>query len=214
MRTEYYPAAFIGRLAMSFSVKTTETQFFTFDSLQLEAGGRLAPVTLAYEAYGVLNAAKSNAILIFHALSGDAHAAGVNAEGEVGWWDDYIGPGKAFDTNEYYVICSNVIGGCRGSSGPGCINPATGRRYALTFPMVTIRDMVNAQKRLLDHLGISSEEVAAFGDGLNDYEMIESVGYGIAMGNAGDELKEKARFVTKPMKEDGIAYAVNEWIVK
>ncbi len=144
-------------------VQPTETQFFTFDELALEAGGRLAPITLAYVTYGALNADKSNAILVFHALSGDAHAAGVNAEGETGWWSDYIGPGLAFDTNRYFVICSNVIGSCRGSTGPGSLDSQTGKRYAMNFPIITIADMVNAQKRLLDHLGIETLHAAAGG---------------------------------------------------
>ncbi len=124
-------------------------------SLKLECGKTLGPVTLAYETYGTLNADKSNAILVCHALSGDAHAAGVHeGEDNPGWWEDMIGPGKAFDTNRYFVICSNVIGGCKGSTGPSSINPKTGKPYALDFPMITVADMVNAQRHLIDHLGI------------------------------------------------------------
>ena len=144
-------------------VQPTQTQFFTFGELALEAGGRLAPVTLAYETYGELNSEKSNAILVFHALSGDAHAASINGEGETGWWSDYIGPGLAFDTDRYFVICSNVIGGCRGSTGPESIDNLTGKRYAMNFPIITIGDMVRAQKRLLDHLGIEKLHAAAGG---------------------------------------------------
>ncbi len=137
------------------SVGVVETQYFTFDSLPLESGEKLAPVTLAYETYGVLNEKKSNAILILHALSGDAHAAGVHeGQNNTGWWDSMLGPGKAFDTDKYFVICSNVLGGCKGSTGPPSINPKTGKPYALDFPLITINDMVNAQKRLVDHLGI------------------------------------------------------------
>lgn len=122
----------------------------------LECGRSLGPITLAYETYGELSAAKDNAVLILHALSGNAHAAGYNQPGErqPGWWDIMIGPGKAFDTREYFVICSNVIGGCKGSTGPSSVNPQTGRPYALTFPIVTIHDMVNTQNVLIDHLGI------------------------------------------------------------
>jgi homoserine O-acetyltransferase len=118
----------------------------------------LGPITLAYETYGELNAARSNAILVCHAWSGDAHAAGHYSEGDdkPGWWDDAIGPGKAFDTNKYFVICSNVLGGCSGSTGPASINPKTGKEYALTFPIVTIADMVDGQRLLLDHLGIET----------------------------------------------------------
>src|ERR1700684_3200223 len=105
----------------------------TFDRLALDCGATLAPVEIAYETYGKLNAAKTNAILVTHAFSGDAHAAG-----DGGWWDKMIGPAKAFDTDRYFVICSNVLGGCRGTTGPGSINPATGRPYALSFPVITI----------------------------------------------------------------------------
>jgi homoserine O-acetyltransferase len=102
-----------------------------------------------------LNADKSNAILVTHAFSGDAHAAGVDAEGQKGWWDNQIGPGKGFDTDKYFVICSNVLGGCKGSTGPSSINPATGERYAMTFPVITIGDMVTLQKMLIDSFGIT-----------------------------------------------------------
>src|SRR6202047_1201238 len=132
-----------------------ETQSVRFDSISLDNGATLAPVDVAYESYGELNEAKSNAILILHAFSGDAHAAGVSAEtGKPGWWDNMIGPGKAFDTDRYFIICSNVLGGCQGTTGPGSINPATGRAYALAFPVITIRDMVRLQKMLIDSLGI------------------------------------------------------------
>lgn len=136
-------------------VGVVETQYYTIDSLTLENGEKLEPVTLAYETYGTLSENKTNAVLILHALSGDAHAAGLDIEQKnPGWWDSMIGPGRAFDTNKYFVISSNVIGGCKGSTGPSSINPATGRRYALDFPIVTINDMADAQKRLIDHLGI------------------------------------------------------------
>ena len=131
------------------------TQIKQFDSLKLESGVVLAPVDVAYETYGTLNEAKSNAILVLHAFSGDAHAAGLDAEGQKGWWDDQIGPGKGFDTNKYFVICSNVLGGCKGSTGPSSINPSTGERYAMTFPVITIGDMVRLQKLLIDSIGIS-----------------------------------------------------------
>jgi len=134
-----------------------ERQYFTFaqdEPMPLDSGETLGPITLAYETYGTLNAERSNAILICHALSGDAHAAGLSPDGKVGWWDDCIGPGKAFDTNKYFVVCSNVIGGCQGSTGPSSINPRTGKPYALGFPVITIADMVRAQRHLIDHLGI------------------------------------------------------------
>jgi homoserine O-acetyltransferase len=133
-----------------------ETQSVRFDSISLDNGATLAPVDVAYESYGELNEAKSNAILVLHAFSGDAHAAGVSAEtGKPGWWDNMIGSGKAFDTDKYFVLCSNILGGCRGTTGPGSIDPATGRPYAMKFPVITIRDMVRLQKMLVQHLGIS-----------------------------------------------------------
>jgi len=141
------------------SVGIVKTKYFTFaeppDELKLESGQVLGPITLAYEIYGSLNKEKGNAILIEPALSGDAHAAGFHeGDKEPGWWDSMIGPGKAFDTTKYFVICSNVIGGCKGSTGPSSINPKTGKPYALEFPLITISDMVNAQKYLIGHLGI------------------------------------------------------------
>ncbi len=137
-----------------------ETQFMTVASpdrpLQLESGKTLGPITLAYETYGELNAARDNAILVCHALSGDAHAAGYHAEDErkPGWWDVMIGPGKGLDTEKYFVICSNVLGGCKGTTGPASDNPETGRPYGLAFPLITIPDMVNAQRLLLEGLGV------------------------------------------------------------
>ncbi|MCA9874182.1 MAG: alpha/beta fold hydrolase, partial [Anaerolineales bacterium] len=141
------------------SVGIVHTQYFTFaekESFRLESGAALSPVTLAYETYGTLNEDRSNAILICHALSGSAHAAGFHApdDDKAGWWDDCIGPGKAFDTDRYFVICSNVLGSCYGTTGPTETNPVTGKPYGLQFPVVTIGDMVRAQIRLIDHLGI------------------------------------------------------------
>jgi len=142
------------------SVGIVETQYYTFADppreMVLECGRKLGPITLAYETYGELSPSRDNAVLILHALSGNAHAAGFNhpSEPEPGWWDIMIGPGKAFDTRQYFVICANVIGGCKGSTGPSSIDPETGRPYAMTFPIVTIRDMVDAQKALMDYLGI------------------------------------------------------------
>lgn len=142
------------------SVGLVQRQYFTFAQEQpmlLESGETLGPVTLAYETYGQLNAEGNNAILIVHALSGDAHAAGYHSAQDQlpGWWDNCIGPGKAFDTNRYFIICSNVIGGCQGSTGPSSIDPQTSKPYALSFPVVTIGDMVRAQHELINHLGIN-----------------------------------------------------------
>lgn len=132
-----------------------QTQYARFDSLSLDCGATLSPVDVAYETYGELNRERTNAILILHALSGDAHAAGISHEtGKPGWWDNMIGPGKGFDTEKYFVICSNVLGGCRGTTGPSSINPATGCPYAMSFPVITIGDMVRLQKLLIDYLGI------------------------------------------------------------
>ncbi|MFH1821939.1 MAG: homoserine O-acetyltransferase [Methanobacteriota archaeon] len=140
-------------------MEIVETKYFTFaqppNELELENGDKLGPITVAYETYGKLNEQKSNAILILHALSGDAHAAGFHAEDKKpGWWDNMIGPGKAFDTNKYFVICSNVLGGCNGTTGPSSKDPRTGKEYALEFPVIGILDMVNVQRHLLGHLGI------------------------------------------------------------
>ncbi len=142
------------------SVGIVETQYYTFanppNEMVLASGEKLGPITLAYETYGKLNEDKSNAILITHALSGGAHAAGYHSpeDKKPGWWENMIGPGKAFDTDKYFIICSNVIGGCYGSTGPSSINPATGKPYGISFPLITIRDMVEAQRHLIDYLGI------------------------------------------------------------
>ena len=127
-------------------------QPFTFKSGQTIPG-----FTLRYETYGQLNATRDNAVLICHALSGDHHCAGWHAPNDPkpGWWNNLIGPGKAVDTRRFFVVCANVLGGCQGSTGPSSLNPATGRPYGIAFPFVTIRDMVRAQKLLLDHLGVA-----------------------------------------------------------
>lgn len=126
------------------------------EPMTLRCGKTLAPIDVAYETYGQLSEQKDNAVLICHALSGNAHVAGYNSptDRKPGWWDIMVGPGKAIDTNRYFVICSNVLGGCSGTTGPSEINPRTGKPYGLEFPIITIEDMVNVQKRLLDKLGI------------------------------------------------------------
>lgn len=138
-----------------------ETQFQVFDdekdAITLKCGERLLPYTVAYETYGTLNQQKSNAILILHAFTGDAHACGYHQGDDVkkpGWWDDMIGPGKAFDTDKYFVICSNVLGSCKGTTGPSSLNPKTQKPFGVTFPVITINDMVDVQKKLIDRLGI------------------------------------------------------------
>ena len=138
------------------SIGTVSTRYYRHPSpLQLESGEVLPSVTIAFETYGKLNREKNNAILVCHALSGDAHVAG-HHEGEkrAGWWDTIIGPGKALDTDRYFVICSNIIGGCKGSTGPSSANPAGGKPFGAQFPVITIGDMVNAQQLLVDQLGI------------------------------------------------------------
>ena len=142
-----------------------ETRFATFpDGLKLASGELLAPVTLAYEIYGELNDAKDNAILVFHALTGSQHAAGFNPavsgvakwtdECKLGWWHGFVGPGLAFDTARFAVICVNYLGGCYGSTGPASVDPSTGTQYGSTFPQISIADIVDSQMLLLDELGI------------------------------------------------------------
>lgn len=132
-----------------------KTRTARFDSLELDCGRTLESVDVAYQTYGKLNSEKSNAVLILHAFSGDAHAAGISEEtGKPGWWDNMIGAGKAFDTNRYFVISSNVLGGCGGTTGPSSIEPSSGRPYGSQFPPVSIRDIVRLQKKLTDSLGI------------------------------------------------------------
>ncbi len=123
--------------------------------LELDCGVSLGPFTLAYQTYGTLNAERSNAVLLCHALTGDQFVLGPHpVTGKPGWWEMMVGPGKTFDTDRYFVICCNALGGCMGTTGPKEINPATGRPWGLDFPVITIRDMVKAQAMLLDHLGI------------------------------------------------------------
>ncbi|TGJ99748.1 homoserine O-acetyltransferase [Leptospira semungkisensis] len=138
------------------SVGIVETKTATLGDLRLDNGSVLSPTVIAYETYGTLSPEKDNAILICHALSGDAHAAGYlsSSDKRPGWWDDYVGPGKSFDTNQFFIISSNVIGGCKGSSGPMSINPVSGKPYGSSFPFVSIKDMVEAQKLLIDSFGI------------------------------------------------------------
>ncbi len=160
------------------SVGIVERKFHTFaeppNEMILESGARLGPVTVAYETYGTLNTDNSNAILILHALSGDSHVAGYYRAGDEkpGWWDNMVGPGKGIDTNKYFVICSNVIGSCMGSTGPCTINPGTILPYGLDFPVVTIGDMVSAQKSLIEHLGIK-KLLCVIGGSIGGMQVIE-----------------------------------------
>ncbi len=142
------------------TVGVVAKKFFTFadppDEMVLESGAQIGPVTIAYETYGKLNAERNNTVLICHALSGDSHVAGYYSESDSkpGWWDIMVGPGKGIDTDKYFVICANILGSCMGSTGPSSLNPRTNKPYGRDFPLVTIGDMVRAQKDLLDHLGI------------------------------------------------------------
>ena len=138
------------------SIGFVETKYYTLnENLKLETGDILKNPTIAYETYGKLNDLKSNVILVCHALTGNAHAAGWHeGDKKPGWWDIMIGPGKPLDTNKYFIICSNVLGSCQGSTGPSEINPDTHKEYALDFPIITISDMVNGQKKLLEHLDL------------------------------------------------------------
>ncbi len=133
----------------------THTQKVKLPGFTTQSGYELKELEISYQTLGTLNPAKDNVVLVCHALSGDAHVAGINPKtGRPGWWDFHVGPGKSIDTNKFYVICSNVLGGCSGTTGPSSINPDTGKPYATEFPPVTIRDMVRAQVMLLDYLGI------------------------------------------------------------
>jgi homoserine O-acetyltransferase/O-succinyltransferase len=132
-------------------------QFDADRPLKLDAGIELAPFQIAYQTYGKLDRNRANAILICHALTGDQHVANVHpVTGKPGWWEIMVGPGRPIDTDRYFIICSNVVGGCLGSTGPSSINPQTGKPWGLDFPVITIRDMVGAQAMLIDHLGIDS----------------------------------------------------------
>lgn len=166
------------------SVGTVETQFLDLPNpVRLDCGRELHPVRVAYETYGTLSPARDNVILVCHALSGDAHAAGLSKEAAgpgtrdgfgaedrdgaagpaLGWWDGMIGPGKAFDTERYFVVSTNLLGGCRGTTGPSSIDPATGRAYGADFPVITVADMVRTERAFLDELGIERLAVVAGG---------------------------------------------------
>ena len=139
--------------------------------LKLELGGHLDDVTVAYETHGELNAARDNAVLACHAISGDSHVARHDEQDDPGWWDIAVGPGKALDTSRYFVICPNLLGGCRGTTGPGSVNPATGKPYGRNFPTITVGDMVEVQRRLLDHLGIA-QLLAVIGGSLGGHQAL------------------------------------------
>jgi homoserine O-acetyltransferase len=142
-----------------------QVKIYTFDALPLQLGGQFGPVTLAYETWGTLNAERDNAVLITHALTGSSHAYDEERsdDAKAAWWNPLIGPGRFFDTSHYFVICSNVLGGCYGSTGPSSLDPQTGQPYGMRFPVVTIRDMVDAQRKLVEHLGVRRIAMVAGG---------------------------------------------------
>ncbi|SMP46678.1 homoserine O-acetyltransferase [Desulfonatronum zhilinae] len=160
-------------------LEPVRTQTVTFEgpgeTLHLESGQTLHPVTVAYETYGRLNEGRDNAVLVCHALSGDAHAAGyygLEKDEKPGWWDVLIGPGKPLDTDKYFVISSNFLGGCKGSTGPSSIDPVTGKPYGLDFPFYTVKDMVQVQRRLLKHLGVP-RLLAVIGGSLGGMQVLQ-----------------------------------------
>src|SRR5438034_8469463 len=178
------PMAMAARQSAAGSVGTVETQFLQLPKpLRLDCGRELHPIQIAYETYGTLSPARDNVVLVCHALSGDAHAAGLarkppvestrdgfaaedrdgSAGKGLGWWDGMIGPGKAFDTDRFFVVSTNLLGGCRGTTGPSSVNPATGAPYGSDFPVITVADMVRAERAFLDELGIGRLAAVAGG---------------------------------------------------
>lgn len=162
------------------SVGIVQTQYVDLfpspDELTLESGEKLGPVTVAYETYGELSPEKDNAIFVCHALTGDAHVAGRHSEDDrkAGWWDALVGPGKGLDTNKYFVICANVLGGCQGTTGPSCVNPATDHPFGARFPFITVGDMVEVHAALVKHLGIS-QLLGAIGGSLGGMQVLDWV---------------------------------------
>jgi len=158
---------------MSEQIQPTQAEIFSVETpLELASGNQLPRYDLIYETYGELNADASNAILVCHALSGDHHVSGVDSDDKPGWWNGYIGPGKAIDTNEFFVVCSNNLGGCRGSTGPTSINPETGKVYGPDFPIMTCRDWVQSQNALREHLGIE-QWVALVGGSMGGMQVLQ-----------------------------------------
>ena len=190
------------------SAGRVEKKYFTFaeppNEMILDSGRRLGPITIAYETLGILNAEKNNVVLVLHALTGDSHVAGYYSENDAkpGWWDNMVGPGKGIDTDKYFVICSNVLGGCMGSTGPASINPETGKPYGLDFPLVTIGDMVRAQKALLDYLGIQ-QILSMTGGSMGGMQVLQwCVQY--------PEMVQSAIPLATTMRHSALAIAFNE----
>ena len=191
------------------TLKVTK-QFFRYgespNEQLLESGLKLGPITIAYETLGELNENKDNAILICHALTGDSHVAGHYKEetndSPAGWWDFMVGPDKGIDTNQYFVICCNILGSCMGSTGPASINPETNTPYGLNFPMVTIGDMVDSQKHLLDHLGIKKLH-SVIGGSVGGMQVLEwCIRY--------PEMVTSAIPIATTMRHSALAIAFNE----
>ncbi|MBL4901178.1 MAG: homoserine O-acetyltransferase [Desulfocapsa sp.] len=189
---------------------TVTKKYFTCDSPKknqlLDSGLQLCPVTIAYETIGELNATKDNAILICHAFSGDSHVAGLYEDApdteNPGWWDFMVGPGKGIDTERYFVICCNILGSCMGSTGPASMNPATDKPYGLDFPMVTIGDMVNSQKQVLEHLGVRKLH-SVIGGSVGGMQVLEwCVRY--------PEMIRSAIPIATTMRHSALAIAFNE----
>jgi homoserine O-acetyltransferase/O-succinyltransferase len=160
------------------SIGFVETQQVTLfeppNALCLESGVEFGPIDVAYETYGTLSPEKDNAIFVCHALTGDAHVAGWHAgkERKPGWWNDFIGPGKGLDTNKYFVICANILSGCKGTTGPSSVDPKTGKQYGLHFPFITVGDIVKVHSALVEHLGIT-KLLAVIGGSLGGMQVLE-----------------------------------------
>lgn len=161
------------------TVGTTQTQrvvlFTESDPLRLAGGRTLGPVEVAYETYGTLSPAADNAVFICHALTGDAHAAGTAPDGRPGWWDNLIGPGRPVDTDRFFVISPNLLGGCQGTTGPASTDPATGRPYGLDFPLIQMTDLVTVHRALMHHLGVP-RLLAAVGGSLGGMQVLQWLG--------------------------------------
>lgn len=173
MNTALRQATFASSQNKICQLPSLPAEFAVDAALMLECGKYICPLVVAYQTYGTLNSNRSNAVLICHALTGDQHAANIHPiTGKTGWWEHMVGPGRPIDTERYFVICSNIIGGCMGSTGPASINPETGKPFGLDFPIVTIADMVNAQARLIDHLGID-QLFAVVGGSMGGMQVLE-----------------------------------------
>ncbi|MDQ7992173.1 MAG: homoserine O-acetyltransferase, partial [Propionicimonas sp.] len=155
-------------------VETRHVRLFTAEEpLRMSSGAMLGPIDVGYETYGELSPNRDNAVMVCHALTGDAHAAGLHDGAQrAGWWDNLIGPGKPLDTDRFFVICANLLGGCQGTTGPSSTNPATGRAYGLDFPLVSMADLVEVHRALVGHLGID-RLLAALGGSLGGMQVLE-----------------------------------------